>query len=118
VNGPKEIIRFWWESGLSSASRNHLTTFADLPYTLRMFKTVFRDSSRTVARTFSIGGLCSSAGGFSFVSEELDIIKLTKTPLIYSVSRFNLKGLGAFFGGYAHQSPPVAAGLDSSLYPK
>jgi len=23
----KVIIRFWWESGLSSASRNHLTTF-------------------------------------------------------------------------------------------
>jgi len=25
--GQKVIIRFWWESGLSSASRNHLTTF-------------------------------------------------------------------------------------------
>jgi len=24
--GQKEIIRFWWECGLSSASRNHLTT--------------------------------------------------------------------------------------------
>jgi len=23
----KVVIRFWWESGLSSASRNHLTTF-------------------------------------------------------------------------------------------
>jgi len=21
------VIRFWWEAGLSSASRNHLTTF-------------------------------------------------------------------------------------------
>jgi len=31
--GQKVIIRFWWESGLSSASRNHLTTFADLAYT-------------------------------------------------------------------------------------
>jgi len=29
------------------------------------------------------GGLCVCLGG-------LDIIKLTKTPLIYSVSRFNL----------------------------
>jgi len=28
--GQKVIIRFWWESGLSSASRNHLTTFAHL----------------------------------------------------------------------------------------
>jgi len=25
--GQKVIIRFWWESGLSSASRDHLTTF-------------------------------------------------------------------------------------------
>jgi len=25
--GQKVTIRFWWESGLSSASRNHLTTF-------------------------------------------------------------------------------------------
>jgi len=29
--GQKVIIRFWWESGLSSASRNHLTTFC-LPF--------------------------------------------------------------------------------------
>jgi len=25
--GQEVIIRFWWESGLSSACRNHLTTF-------------------------------------------------------------------------------------------
>jgi len=25
--GQKVIIRFWWQFGLSSASRNHLTTF-------------------------------------------------------------------------------------------
>jgi len=48
-------------------------------------------SSRTVARVFN-SGLCSSGGG-------LDIIKLTKTPLIYSVSRSNLGGLRAWFGG-------------------
>jgi len=29
----------------------------------------------------------------------LGIIKLTKTSLIYSVSRFNLRGLRALFGG-------------------
>jgi len=28
--GQKVIIRFWWESGLLSASRNHLTTFCRL----------------------------------------------------------------------------------------
>ena len=27
ANGPKSNYRFWWESRLSSASRNHLTTF-------------------------------------------------------------------------------------------
>jgi len=32
---------------------------------------------RTVAKKFSIGGVCVSAG--------LDIIKLTKTPLIYYI---------------------------------
>jgi len=31
--GQKVIIRFWCESGLSPASRNHLTTFADLSST-------------------------------------------------------------------------------------
>jgi len=41
----KVIIRFWWESGLSSASRNHLTTFLQTFRPLRMFKIVFRDSS-------------------------------------------------------------------------
>jgi len=39
-------------------------------------------------------GLCVGAGG-------LDIIKLTKILLIYSVSRFNLRGLGALFRGKA-----------------
>jgi len=37
-------------------------------------------------------GLCVCAGG-------LDIMKFTKTPLMYSVSRFILGGLGALFGG-------------------
>ena len=40
--GQNVILRFWWESWLSSVSRNHLTrTF--LP--LRMFQIVFRFSS-------------------------------------------------------------------------
>jgi len=40
----------------------------------------------------------------------LDIIKLTKTSLIYSVSRFNLGGLGAFFGGISPPKPPRGDG--------
>jgi len=50
-------------------------------------------SVRTVARKFSIGGICVCARG-------LDIIKLTKI-LIYSVSRFNLGGLELCLGGKA-----------------
>jgi len=52
---------------------------------------------RTIAKKFSIGGL--------------DIIKLSKIPLIYSVSHFNLGGLGALFGGGMNPpQPPVATG--------
>jgi len=40
--GQKVIIGFRWESALSSASRNHLTTFCR-PFVV--FKIVFRDSS-------------------------------------------------------------------------
>jgi len=58
---------------------------------------------------FSVRGLCSSAGGF-FVCAGLDFIKLTKTPLIYSVSRFNLGGLGALFGGISPPKPPRGDG--------
>ena len=54
---------------------------------------------RTVARKFSIRGLCSSAEGLCVCAGGLDMMKLTKIPLIYSVSRFNLGDLGALFGG-------------------
>jgi len=59
------------------------------------------------------GRLCSSAGGLCVCAGGLDIIKLTKTPLIYSsVSRFNLGGLEALFGGDKPTNPPpVATGL-------
>jgi len=36
----------------------------------------------------------------------LDIPNFTKTPLIYSVSYFNLGGLGALFGGLSPPNPP------------
>jgi len=47
---------------------------------------------RTVARKISIGAL-RFYGEVLRLCGALDIIKLTKTPLIYSVSRFNLGGL-------------------------
>jgi len=58
VNGLKSnVIRFWWESGLSSAYRNYLDTFC----LLGMFKIEFRDSlhypkhSRAYARGLGLG---------------------------------------------------------------
>jgi len=36
---------------------------------------------------------------------------LTKNPLIYSVSYFNLEELGALFGGTRPTKPPAATGL-------
>jgi len=41
----KVIIRFWWESGLSSASRNHLTAFCRPAVYYVCLKIVFRDNS-------------------------------------------------------------------------
>ena len=61
--------------------------------------------TRTVAKKFSIGGLCVCLGG-------LDITKLTKSPLIYSVSRFNLGGLELCLVELGPpKPPPVATGL-------
>jgi len=66
---------------------------------------------RTVARKFTIGRLCDSARGLCVCAVGLDIIKLTKTPLIYSASRFKLGGLGALFGGVSPPKTPGATGL-------
>jgi len=49
--------------------------------------------------SFSIGRLCGFAGGLCVFAGGLDIIKLTKTLLIYSVSRFNLGGAWSFAWG-------------------
>ena len=65
---------------------------------------------RTVARKFSIRGLCHSVGGFGFVRGGLTFQKLTKTQLIHGVSCFNLGGLGALFGGLSPQNPPRGDG--------
>jgi len=65
---------------------------------------------RTVVRKFSIGGLCSSAWGLFVCARGLDIIELTKTPLIYSVSRFNFGGLGVVLGGAKLTKPPRGDG--------
>jgi len=45
----------------------------------------------------------------------LDIIKLTKTPPIYSVSRFNFEELGALFGGAKPTNAPRGNGIVAKL---
>ena len=42
--GQKVVTRFWWESGLSSAYRNHLTTFCRPFVHCACLKSVFHDS--------------------------------------------------------------------------
>ena len=56
---------------------------------------------RTIARKFSMGGVCVCAEGF-------DILKIDKdsTDLCFM---FQLGGLGALFGGHSPQKTPVAA---------
>ena len=55
--------------------------------------------------------------GFTFVQAGgFDTVNIDKTPLIYSVSYFNLGGdLVHCLGGLAHRNPPVATGLSHTL---
>jgi len=59
--GQNVIIRFWWESGLSSASRNHRTTFC-IRFVHYAFKIGFCDSSlyRTQLSLFCLLWLISA----------------------------------------------------------
>jgi len=75
----------------------------------------FLTRSGIVAGKFSRVGLCSCAGGLCVCAGGLDIIKLAKTPLIYSVSRFNLGGIGAMFGGAKPTKAPRGYGTDQKL---
>ena len=50
-------------------------------------------------KIFNRGALQFCGGRFALVRGGLEVIKLSKIPLLYSVSRFNLGGLGALFGG-------------------
>ena len=53
----------------------------------------------TVVRESSIGGIYVCAAG-------LDILKIDKTEMVYSVPYFNLWDLELCLGDSAHQSPP------------
>jgi len=86
----------------------HDPTFFSLGFVIYWFHT------RTVARKFSIGGICISAGDLWVCAGDLTQ-KIGKTQLIYGVSCFNLGGLGALFvgaqpsggdGTVSHQAAP------------
>ena len=47
----------------------------------------------------SLGGLYVREGGFAFLPRGLDIEKLKKPPMIYSISYFDLWGLVLCLGG-------------------
>ena len=71
---------------------------------------------RTVARKFSIRGFAILRGGLCVCAGGLDIIKLTKTPLIYSVSRLNFGGLELCLrGDKPTKAPPWRDTLKSLL---
>jgi len=65
---------------------------------------------RTVGRKCSLEGLYFCAG-------RLDIKNLSKSPLIYTVSYFNFGAWGFVCRGEAHQSIPVAMGLNPPELP-
>ena len=64
---------------------------------------MWHSTYRTVARKSSIGGLCVCAKG-------LDIEKLIKTPLMYSVSCFSLGGSVLCLGVLSPPKPPRGDG--------
>ena len=66
--------------------------------------------SRTVVRKSSIGGLCVCAGGFYVCARGAWHTNLIKIPLIYSISCFNLGGLGALFEGAKSTKAPSGDG--------
>jgi len=67
--------------------------------------------SRTVARKFSTGTLQFCGEAFRLFGG-LEVIKLTKTLLIYSVSRFNLGVLELCAGGLSPRNHPRGNGTD------
>jgi len=81
-----------------------------------VFRTYASISNRTIARKFSIGGLCVSAGRALFLWGGLTFQKLTKTYSVYSVSCFNLGGLKLCLGRLNPQKPSWRRDCFPGLY--
>jgi len=69
---------FWWEFGLSSASRNHISTFCRLSMHYA-FKIVFRDSSlypNQLSLFCLLRLITASADGIGYISNFCSMIEL------------------------------------------
>ena len=80
------------------------TESRQIPQTFAARLKIFCSQNRR-QKVFNRGALQFCGGTFRLCGG-LDIIKLNKTPHIYSVSRFSLGGLGALLGGLSPPKPP------------
>jgi len=67
--------------------------------------------ARTVARKFSIGGLCISARGLWACARGLDTQKINKNSTDLYCFMFPFGGLELFLGGLSPQKPPMVTWL-------
>ena len=77
--GQKLLSRFWWESGLSFASRKHFNTFCRPFSPPHMFKTVLRDSSlypKQLPLFCLLWLICASADPIGYISNFYSMIEL------------------------------------------
>jgi len=113
--GQKVIIRFWWESGLSSASRNHLTAFCRPFVHYTCLKIVFRDSSlypKQLSLFCLLWLISASAGRIGYITKFCSMIELLhelKTAVFnieafrHSIMSLQGKRKTSFFDFYTQQ---------------
>jgi len=95
--GQKVIIRVWWESGLSSASRNYLTTFYRPFVHYARLRFVFCDSSlypKQLSLFCLIWRLNACADDIGYITNIYSVIELLhelKTTVVDTEAFQNLK---------------------------
>jgi len=76
--GQKVLIRFWWESGLSSASRNHLSIFCRhfVHSACHCPLRLFRDGSLISKQSFLFCLISASADRIGYITSFCSMIEL------------------------------------------
>ena len=77
--GQKVIIKVWWESGLSSASRNHLITFCRLFFSYACLKDCIPQQftlSETIVFVLSASLISASADRIGYTSNFCSMVEL------------------------------------------